>query len=101
MSRQVAWFETYTFVARLAANHGVIVDYTLIPGTPQWCGMADDDARKLLALLLGGVREALSHEARQDATVDASHEIASAADWSAVARRIGCRSGAYIPRKRS
>lgn len=98
-SRQVSWFEVYRYAARLAAHHGVALDPQLIPGTPQWCGMPDDDARKLIALILGGVREALTNDARQAATAEASKAIARGADWSAAARRIRQERGsAYVPR---
>ena len=101
-SRQVSWFETYTYAARLAASHRAGLDNLPLPGTPQWCGMPDGDARKLLALVLGGVREALNHEVAQEHSADASHDIATAADWSAIAKRIRAgRGDAYIPRKAS
>lgn len=96
-SRQVNyWFETVTFAERWAASHGVALDHRLIAGTAQWCGMPDDDARKLLALILGGVREALNHDTRQAALADASRDISTAATWSAVGRGRG--GAAYIPR---
>ena len=97
-SRQVNWSETYLFAARLAAQHGVVLDHHLLAGTPQWCGMRDDDARKLLALVLGGVRKALANDTRQTALSDASREISGAAAWSEVGRSRGT---AYIPRKAS
>ncbi len=100
-SRQVSWFEAYEFTDKLAADHGITLAGLPIAGTPAWCGMADHDARKLLALVLGGVREALNNDTRQQNLADASREIASAADWSAVARRIQQDRGAVrIPRTR-
>lgn len=100
-SQQVSWYEVFRYAERLAADHGVALDHHLIAGTPQWCGMPDDDARKLLALVLGGVREALANDARQTALAEASHEISAAADWSAVAQRIrNGRGDAYIPREK-
>ncbi|OBB79315.1 hypothetical protein A5779_12825 [Mycolicibacterium peregrinum] len=77
-----------------------------LPGTPAWCGMADDDARKLLALVLGGVREALANDTRQEHLADASKKICTAADWTAIARAQlrharAVTSGAYIPRRAS
>lgn len=98
-SRQVnGWYETYLYAERVAAGHGVALDHGLIPGTPRWCGMPDDDARKLLALVLGGVREALANDTRQTALADASREISSAATWSEIGRG---RGAAYIPRRAS
>lgn len=100
-SRQVAWFETYRYAERLAAHHGLSLDGLPIPGTVRWCGMADDDARKMLALVLGGVRDALNTDARQTAMADASREIAAAAPWSQLAQRVQAgRGGAYVPRRK-
>lgn len=102
LSRQIAWFEVYSFAQRFAANHDLdLLDINLLPGTPQWCGMPDDDARKLLALVLGGVREALNHDATQEHLADASKKIATSANWSALAKRIAQGRGhAYIPRRK-
>ncbi|MHC9292496.1 DUF2742 domain-containing protein [Mycobacterium sp. LTG2003] len=105
-SRQVAWFETYSYAARLATSHDVNLNNLPIPGTPQWCGMPDDDARKLLALILGGVREALANDTHQMVMAEASQAISAAADWTAIAngirrRQDATRSGAYIPRRAS
>lgn len=94
-SRQVSWFEVYRYAEHIAAQHNLALDHTLIPGTPQWCGRPDDDARKLLALVLGGVRDALRNDAHQTAMADASREIANAATWSKLGRG---RGAAYIPR---
>ncbi|OBG14842.1 hypothetical protein A5768_08255 [Mycolicibacterium fortuitum] len=72
-----------------------------LPGTPQWCQMDDTDARKLMALVLGGVREALTNDTHQTAMAEASQAISAAADWTALAQRIRNRSGsAYIPRRK-
>ncbi|MET4432394.1 DUF2742 domain-containing protein [Mycolicibacterium sp. 624] len=99
-SRQVNWFEVHSYAARLATSHGVALDHHLIPGTPQWCGMPDDDARKLLALVLGGVREALHHDVVQEHRAAASREISSAGGWSAVAQTVrNGRGNAYVPRE--
>lgn len=103
VSRQVAWFEVYSFAQRFAANHDLdLLDIHLVPGTPAWCQMADDDARKLLSLVLGGVREALANDTHQAAIAEAAQEISGAADWTALAQRIrGRASNAYIPRRAS
>lgn len=102
-SRQVSWFEVFQFVERWTSKSAVDLDLHLpIAGTPRWCDLPDDDARKLLAVLLGGVREALTNDIHQSAMADASHEIAGSTDWSTVARRVqNGRGGAYIPRKAS
>jgi len=96
-SRQVAWHEVYTFAERFAAGQGVQLDHRLIAGTPRWCALPDPDARKLLALVLGGVREALQHDARQAAMVDASKAVAASADWTRIGRP---KPAAYIARTR-
>lgn len=99
-SRQISWFEVYRFAEHLATSHDVALNHLPLPGTPSWCQMADDDARKLLALVLGGVREALGNEIHQDAMAEASQAISAAADWSTLARRIAQGRGhAYIPRR--
>lgn len=101
-SRQVSWFEVYAFAERLAANHGAALDHHLIAGTPRWCGMPDDDARKLLALVLGGVREALAHDAEQEQRAQASHDVAAGTDVDSIVRGIRRRaSSAYIRRAHS
>ncbi len=104
-SRQVAWFPVYQYAERLAANHDVALNHLPLPGTPAWCGMDDTDARKLLALVLGGVREALANEIHQDAMAEASQAISAAADWTAIARAQlrhahAVASGAHIPRRK-
>lgn len=101
-SRQVAWFEVYRYAERLATSHGVGLNHLPLPGTPSWCQMPDGDARKLLALVLGGVREALANEIHQHAMAEASQAISAAADWTALAQRIAQgRGNAYIPRRAS
>lgn len=97
-NRQVNWYETFCYAEQIAANAGVALDHQLIAGTPRWCGMPDDDARKLLALVLGGVREALANDIGQEAMAEASREISGAVDWSAVARNMHRRSDVYIRR---
>ncbi|MCX8556039.1 DUF2742 domain-containing protein [Mycolicibacterium mucogenicum] len=99
-SQQVSWFEVYSFASRIAASHGTELHHLPLPGTPPWCGLPDDDARKLLALVLGGVREALQHEIKQEHLADAGKKIAAAVDAQAIARLID-RGPAYIERKKS
>lgn len=99
-SRQVAWLETYRFAEWAAQQYGIALDHRLIAGTPEWCALPDDDARKLLALLLGGVRDALRNDAHQTALADASRAIAGSTRWRSLARRHD-RGDGYIPRKAS
>lgn len=96
-SRQVNWYSTFEFARTLAADNGVNLDRLPIPGTPRWCDLADDDAAKLLALVLGGVRDALRNDTHQAAMADASREISSAATWSKLGRG---RGSTYIPRSK-
>lgn len=89
-SRRVNWYETFAFASRFASQHSIQLDHSVLPtaGTLQWCGLADDDARKLLALVLGGVREALTNDTRQDAIAQAGEAISGAEDWSRVAQQV-------------
>lgn len=100
-SRQVAWFEAFRFAGMVAAQHGIdlLHDGLPLPGTPLWCGLPDDDARKLLALLLGGVREAIANDARQAAVADASRAISAISTNTALGPRRPERGPSYIPRK--
>ncbi len=99
-SRQVSWYEVYAFATRFAASRDVGLNHLPLPGTPQWCGLPDDDARKLMALVVGGVREALAHEMTQEQLADSARAIASAENWSALAQRVqNGRGDSYIPRE--
>lgn len=93
-SRQVHWHSTFEFAEKFAARHGLVIDHTLIAGTVRWCDLPDDDAQKLLALILGGVRDAIGNDAAQEVLVQASHEIAAMPDW-----RPLNRGSVYIPRQ--
>ncbi|MCV7230425.1 DUF2742 domain-containing protein [Mycolicibacterium komossense] len=98
-SRQVSWYTTFTFAERYATNHDVVLDNLPIPGTPSWCGMSDDDARKLLALVLGGVREALAHDTVQEQLGEASRDVSQAAKWISDDHRfLANRGKSYIRR---
>lgn len=89
-SRQVNFYETFAFASRFAAQHGIQLDHRALPiaGTLQWCGLPDDDARKLLAVVLGGVREALTNETHQDAIAQAAEDVHGGEDWSEVSRQV-------------
>lgn len=97
-SQQVTWFECHLFLAAVLdqANVGPLP----VAGTPAWLELADGDPRKLLALAEAGVHRALAVDCEQAVRAEASSEIATADDWSAVARRVvQGRGPAYIPRK--
>ncbi|KRD04956.1 hypothetical protein ASE48_20155 [Mycobacterium sp. Root265] len=102
-SCQVSWFSVYQFAQRWASSRGIdlLSNDLVIPGTPAWCSMSDDDATKLLSLILGGIREALLHDVDQEHRADASRAIAEATDWSTQANRLRGRSGpTYIERRK-
>lgn len=111
-SRQVSWWPVYEFADQWAKKAGLYLPPTelvtvagvLIAGTPAWSGLNDDDPTKLAALVMGGVREALAHDARQEAMAVAAGVIRTAPteNWSTNAYRcVGRTSGPYIPRKQA
>jgi hypothetical protein len=67
-------------------------------GTVEWASLPDDDCRKWAAILAAASHHVLRVETAQVAMAAASKSIAGAQDWASVAREIGQRSGAYIPR---
>lgn len=88
-SRQVAWVAVYDLVAPLLG------DPHLIPGSPNWCELGDDDPRKWAALLWCAVWWAIAEDGRQEAIAEASRSVAASAKWSHVGRP---RPKSYIPR---
>ena len=102
-SQMVSWVPVLEFAQQLAAAAGIdlIAAGNALPGTPRWCGMADDDANKLLSLILGGVREALRHDTAQQCRAEASRAVSGSADWSQISREMLQRNDVYIPRKAS
>lgn len=97
-SQQVSWWLTHEFIAALVAQHNNMP----IAGTPAWCALSDTDPAKLIALAAAGEHHVLRVETNQIAMAEASHEIASAADWPSIARQVRNRaSSAYIERKRT
>jgi hypothetical protein len=85
-SMQVSWWDCHVFMESLVqqANCGPIP----WPGTPSWCDMPDDDPRKLLALAGFGVYQALSVDAWQEASAEASSAISAGQDWGEVSRSM-------------
>jgi hypothetical protein len=68
-------------------------------GTPEWCALPDDDARKIAAIYDAARHHALRVESSQAARAEASRDISGAADWPAIATEVfQRRSSAYIPR---
>lgn len=88
--RQVDWYPVFRYASQIAIQQGLVLDHRALPvaGTPSWCGLPDDDARKLLALLLGGVREALSNDAHQEALQQAGTDVHGGDDWSWLASTV-------------
>ncbi|ORV29467.1 hypothetical protein AWB98_06675 [Mycolicibacterium conceptionense] len=72
-------------------------DFPMV-GTVAWCALADDDPRKIAAVFDAAQHWALRIEASQIALADASKEIAAAADWAGIARRITQAEGVRIRR---
>lgn len=75
-SRQVAWFEAHLFKERAAGWVGE----RPAAGTPAWCRLPDDDARKTAALLDAGVQWCLRIDTEQELRAEASRDVAGAAD---------------------
>jgi hypothetical protein len=94
-SREIDWYSVWCFVRPLLRR---TCPY---PGTPAWITLSDHDPAKLAAVLLAGALRSLNESARQDAEREASHAVSTAADWTAVARRVRGRGPAYIPRARA
>jgi hypothetical protein len=96
-SRQACWLTVLEFVRRC----GVDPATALIAGTPAWHRLPDDHPDKLGAVLAAGVLHVLRIDTLQAELAEASHEIACAADWSAVAQRVrNGRGAAYVPRQK-
>jgi hypothetical protein len=87
-SQQVSWWSVHEFVAPYLDRVGT---WPMV-GSPEWCALADDDPRKLAALLDGARHWALRVETCQEAECDASHAISAAADWGVIAQRVRDRA---------
>jgi hypothetical protein len=93
-SRQVHWWSVHEFVEPLLAQVG---RWPML-GCVSWCQLDDTDPTKWAALLDAARHHALRVDGAQTAMAEASHAIAGAADWRAIARQTRRRSGVYIPR---
>ena len=103
-SKQVSFWPVHEFAASWAAKYGIdLIDDDLPhPGTPRWCGLPNDHPHKVAALVLRGSKAVLHDEGDQQALAEASRDIADAANWAAMARRIRApRGAAYIPREKA
>lgn len=73
----------------------------MLAGTPEWNHLPDDHPDKLGAVLAAGVHHALRVDLAQENRAEASREVCTAANWSALAQRIARgRGSAYIPRRK-
>jgi hypothetical protein len=81
-SRQVAWWPVHEFVA---ARIGDVIKSCPLLGTPAWCDLADDDPRKIAAVLDAAQHWALRLDVHQQQLAEASRDVSGAADWSAIA----------------
>lgn len=87
-SRAVAWWPVHEFVTAVTETLGC--EWPMA-GTPAWCELADDDPRKLAAVIEAGSHHVLRVEVAQVAQAEASKAVAAAADWPEVAREINAR----------
>lgn len=81
-SREVNMFAVHQF---LAPHLG---DPDVIPGTPSWTQLPDDDAAKWRAVLWAAMWWTVSEDARQDAIAEAGQQISAAEDWSTLSRTV-------------
>lgn len=93
-SQQVSWSDVHAFVLPKLARAG---DWPML-GSPDWCGLSDRDPVKWASVLDGGQHWALRIEYLQQVECEASHEIAAAEDWAAIARCIKSRTDYFSAR---
>lgn len=96
MSAPINWQPVHTFVGRLLAGRTT----TIIAGTEEWIALPDDDPAKTIALLTAGSRWCLEQnleelDQHRAAKKAAAIEIATALDWTRVAKRIRDRDAYY------
>lgn len=84
-ARSVSWWRVHQFVTDVT---DVLEGGWPIAGTPAWCQLADDDPRKLAAVLDAGQHHALRIETAQEVAAEASQAISGAADWRAIAQDV-------------
>ena len=93
-SRSVSWWPVHEFVSPMLTSVGTWPTV----GTPEWCALPDNDARKIAAIYEAAQHWALRLESSQAARAEASRDISDAADWYAVAREINQRAEFYAAR---
>ncbi|OBK74858.1 DUF2742 domain-containing protein [Mycobacterium sp. 1274761.0] len=94
-NQQVSWWSVHEYVAARLTD-----DWPMV-GTPAWCGLAENDPRKLAAILDAAQHWALRMETCQEAYVDAAREIRASQDWTPVIQSVYNRARYYIPRRAS
>lgn len=81
-SREVNLFAVHQF---LAPHLG---DPDVIPGTPSWTQLPDDDSAKWRAVLWAAMWWAVAEDARQNAVAEAGQQISAAENWRVRARDV-------------
>lgn len=94
-SRQVNWWSVHEFVLPTLIR----VQSWPMAGTPTWADLDDNDPVKLAAIFDAARHHALRVDTAQAAMVDASKQVAAAADWSTYSRKTLQRNGIYIARE--
>jgi hypothetical protein len=96
-AQQTSWASVHEYVEPLLA---AVQTWPLL-GSPAWCALPDNDARKIAAVYDGARHWALRLETCQAARAEASRDVSAAADWTAIGREIRNRSTCYIRREAS
>lgn len=93
-SRTVDWFAVHQFVQALIEHPETLP----VIGTLAWQQLSAED--KTLACIASAEHYALHLDIRQAAQAQASKDVATSTDWTAVARGVQRRAGGvYIPRE--
>lgn len=95
-STPIAWDPVRDFTYRVLGGRTT----TITCGSAEWCDLPDEHPDKIVALLIAGSRWCLETELDQidQRRIDAKHaaiEVATALDWTRVAKRIRDRDRFY------
>lgn len=96
-SSQVDWWVVHQFVVGWLDRVGTWP----MAGTPLWADLPTHDPRKWASLLDAARHWSLRVDACQEARAEASHDIAGAADWKAIAHEVARPPASRIPRQRT
>jgi hypothetical protein len=92
----VSWWSVHEYVAPILAAVGTWP--TL--GSAEWVALPDHAAAKWAAILSAAEHWSLRLECCQEGLAQASRDVSTAENWSAIATEITQRrSGGYIPRE--